>query len=60
MASLLRRELEKLYPHIQTGNKTVFRKLLHLIERHPKNRQFKNYLSVAFEASGNGKKAAEI
>ena len=53
-------ELDKIYSQIQKGNKTVIRKLLNLIERHPKNPQLKNYLSSAYAASGNRQKAIEV
>lgn len=56
----LKWELEKMYPTIQKGNITVIRKILHLIERHPKNPQLKNFLSSAYQASGNYKKAVEV
>lgn len=56
----LKWELEKLYPKVQKGNKTVIRKILHLIERNPKNPQLKNFLSSAYQTSGNYKKAVEV
>ena len=56
----LKWELEKIYPQIQKGNKTVIRKLPSLIERHPQNPQLKNYLSSAYASSGNHKKAIEV
>jgi len=52
--------IDKIYPQTKKGNKKVIRKLLHLIERHPKNPQLKNYLSSAYAASGNHNKALEV
>jgi uncharacterized protein YecA (UPF0149 family) len=56
----LKWQLEKLYPKIQKGDKTVIDKLLNLVERHPKNPQLKNYLSSAYITSGNYKKGVEV
>ena len=56
----LKLEFERLQPQIQKGNKTVIRKLLRLIERNPQNPQLKNFLSAAYNAGGNNKKAIEV
>ncbi len=56
----LKWELDKLHPLIKKGNTSIIRKLIHLIERYPKNPQLKNYLSVAYGSMGNEAKAVEV
>nr|NQU91309.1 hypothetical protein [Bacteroidota bacterium] len=57
----LKRELEPLYYQIQEqkGSDKIIAKILKLIEKHPKNPQLKNYLTVAYKLSGNMDKARE-
>lgn len=56
----LKREINNLFPHLRTGNKTVIKKIHKLIERYPQNPQLKNYLSVAYGAAGKIEKVKEI
>lgn len=56
----LKREINKLFPHLRTGNKTVIKKIHKLIERYPQNPQLKNYLSVAYDAAGKIEKVKQI
>ena len=62
MTPELRNEMEPLYVEIleEKGSKKTIGKILRFIEKHPKNPQLKNYLSVAYKENGNMKKAREV
>jgi hypothetical protein len=62
MTPELRDKLEALYNEIEDkkySKKTIDR-ILKLIEKHPKNPQLKNYLSIAYKTIGNKAKANEV
>ncbi len=56
----LKRQMENLYEIALEGKKSGIDNLLKLIEKHPKNPQVKNYLSVLYNERGDTKKAQEI
>jgi tetratricopeptide (TPR) repeat protein len=62
MTPELHNELEPLYIKIMEGKgrKKTIDRILKLIEKHPKNPQLKNYLSVAYKVNGNIQKARKV
>lgn len=62
MTSELKKEMEPLFMKVTSGNvsKKLIEKILKLIEKHPKNPQLKNYLSVAYSENGNKQKSREV
>ncbi len=62
VTSELKRQLEPLFIEVTSGKGSdrVIKKILRLIDKHPRNPQLKNYLSVAYSENGNFKKAREV
>ncbi len=62
MTPELHNKPEPLYIRIMEGGggKKTIDRILKLIEKHPKNPQLKNYLSVAYTENGNIQKAREV
>ena len=62
MTEELREEIEEIYPLIteKIANNKMIETIIRLIEKHPKNPQLKNFLSVAYKSRGNLSKAREV
>lgn len=53
-------EIDEIYPEVIKGKKSTIKKLHRLCKKYPHIPHFKNYLSIAYDRSGNYKKAVEI
>lgn len=53
-------EIDDIYPDVIKGKKSTIKRLHRLCKKYPHIPQFKNYLSIAYDRSGNYKKAIEI
>jgi len=60
MSPFLKDRIQKLYFDIQKGKPSLIPEILKLIEQFPQNPQLKNYLSVAYNNSGNIEKSEEV
>ncbi len=55
----IRELIENLYHEVQIKKKGIINKLLKVVNKYPQVPQFKNYLTVAYDLSGNNRKAYE-
>lgn len=55
----IKKLIQDIYYEVQNKKKGVINKLLNTIKKYPQVPQFKNYLTVAYNLSGNTKKAYE-
>ena len=53
-------EIDDIYPDVIKGKKSTIKKLHRLCKKYPRIPHFKNYLSIAYDRSGNYKKAVEL